>query len=197
MSRIPSSNAFFVLAALLCSPLFLTGCSNSSASQSVAVEVPAEREQFMLKQVPASFTTIGVAQENLETDQSIVVKGWADLEYLETGNQKAVFMVREILDDHDHGGEGHDPSSCVFCRRRMNAAPKAPVAFVGQDNKALPYPIGQLFPIKHGDEVVVTGTGKFDEGLDLLKITAESIYLPASMKDSQSTDQPTAEQHEE
>ena len=81
----------------------------------------------------------------------------------------------------------------------MNAAPKAPVAFVGQDNKALPYPIEQLFPIKHGDEVVVTGTGKFDEGLDLLKITAESIYLPASMKGSNPTaqlEEPQEEEHE-
>jgi len=106
-------------------------------------------------------------------------------------------MVREILDTSDHGGEGHDPSSCVFCRRRMNAAPKAPVAFVGQDNKALPYPIEQLFPIKHGDEVVITGTGKLDEGLDLLKITAESIYLPAGKSEPHAAAQDVASEVEE
>lgn len=162
--------------------LVLAGCENNSPNAVVEVpaeRVPAEREQFLLNQVPASFTTIGAAQKNLDSDQNLVIKGWADLEYFEKGTQKAVFMMREILDDSDHGGEGHDPSSCVFCRRRMNAAPKAPVAFVGENNKALPYAIDTLLPLKHGDEVVITGTGKLDEGLDLLKITADSIYLPS------------------
>ncbi len=155
--------------------ILVAGCNQ----EPVAELIPAERAQFLLAEMPGDSTTIGAAKEKIDEAPEVVVLGWADLKHFESDKEnRARVLVREILDSHDHGGEGHDPSSCVFCRRRMKAAPKAAVVFVDEKNQVLPYRVDQLFPVKHGDEVVIRGTGKFEEGLDLFKITARGIYLP-------------------
>ena len=106
----------------------------------------------------------------------VTIIGWVDLKAELTQKNKSVVLVREILEDNEHGGEGHDPSSCPFCKRRMNAAPKAAVVFVGENGKALGYPADRLLPLEHGDVVVIAGTADADNDIDL-KITANGIFL--------------------
>lgn len=155
--------------------VMFVGCSKQSAQ----VDLKVERELFQLNVMPASVTNLGQAKEKLTEQPEVSIEGWADLKFFESRQNEAVFMVREILEDSDHSGEdGHDPSSCPFCKRRMEAAPKAAVVFADKGNKALPYAVNDLFPVKHGDKVVVRGTGKLDKDLDLFKITASGIYFP-------------------
>ena len=89
--------------------------------------------------MPVAVTNLGEAKETLAEKSEVSVEGWADLKFFESKENEAIFMVREILENSDHGGEeGHDPSSCPFCKRRMEAAPKAAVVFAGPDKRALP-----------------------------------------------------------
>ena len=48
--------------------------------------------------------------------------------------------------------------------------------FVDENNKALPFKVDELLPIEHGDIVIIRGSGKAGEGIDL-RISADGIYL--------------------
>ena len=150
----------------------LSGCTDGNDPNMLS-----KRYGLLLDSRPEPVTTIGVAKEKIEQTDQVIVEGWLDLKAFESQNGKALVMVREILDDQEHGGEGHDPSSCPFCKRRMDAAPKAAVVFVDEDEKTLPYSIGQLLPVEHGDIVVIQGTGKPSDDVIDLKIRATGVYL--------------------
>ena len=158
----------FILMAWL---IIFAGCTVKEDPKLVA-----ERTNLLLAAMPTSVTTIGEAKEKVSESDKVVVEGWLDLNAFASQDDKAVVMVREILLDTDHGGAGHDPSSCPFCKRRMEAAPKAAVVFVDKDNKALPYKVDELLPIEHGDIVVIQGAGKAGDEIDL-RISADGIYL--------------------
>lgn len=159
-----------LLVAVLACGIF-SGCTVKEDSQLVA-----GRSSLLLDTKPDPITTIGAATEQIAESEQVVVEGWLDLKAFAGQKDKAIVLVREILEDSDHGGDGHDPSSCPFCKRRMNAAPKAAVVFVDENKKALPFTVDELLPIEHGDVVVIKGTGKADKDIDL-KITATGIYL--------------------
>ena len=194
MSKFNRCFALFILLAVAL--IASLGCDSGSDASAVS------SDSFILKTKPANHTTIGVAQagiapgettpdettpdettpdettpDEIESNQNeIVIKGWVDLKAFEAKKNSAVFMLREILDD-GHGGDGHDPSSCPFCKRRMNAAPKAAIAFRDKNHKVIKQDANKLIPLEHGDTVFVKGHGTFDKEFNGLKVTASGIYL--------------------
>ena len=136
------------------------------------------RSTIKLDAKPDGAFKIGDAQTQVtEKPREVTIVGKADLNALPSNNNpKAVMLVREILEDmHDHGSD-HDASSCAFCRRRQEQAPKAAVEFVGKDGKVLPYSVDRLFGLKNGDEVVVQGLATLDANAKMLKVTAKGLY---------------------
>lgn len=162
---------FSAAAIVICA---LAGCQVQEDSA-----VAEYRSTLKLNAKPVAATKIGDAQSQV-TDQAkeVTIVGMADLKALPGGNQpKAVMLVREIIEDlHGHGAD-HDASSCAFCRRRQEQAPKAAVEFVGGDGKVLPYSVEKLFGLQNGDEVVVTGLATLDPNAKMLKVTAKGLYV--------------------
>ena len=142
------------------------------------------RSQLKLQDRPGEVAKIGDAQTSVkENSGRVTIIGKADLNALPSNSQpKAVMLVREIIaDSHGHGSD-HDASSCAFCRRRQEQAPKAAVEFVGKDGKALPYTVQSLFGINDGDEVVVVGDATLDTKAEMLKVTATGLYFKSAAK---------------
>ncbi|MEM9409816.1 MAG: hypothetical protein AAGA30_01805 [Planctomycetota bacterium] len=166
---------FFILVLVL-APVALLSLVSGCGSDKLAEQARASSE-FLLASAPATKQTIGTAQKSVDSQPEVVIEGWVDLKALEAKNNKAVFMLREILEDSDHGGSNHDPSSCPFCKRRMEAAPKAAIAFRGEDNKIIEKDVAALLPIEHGDIVIIKGTGKMPKDSKILQVTASGIFL--------------------
>ena len=142
--------------------------------------VASIRSKLKLSAKPDSVSKIGDAQSAVtESEQRVTIVGKADLSALPSGEKpKAIMLVREIIEDDAHGhGSDHDASSCAFCRRRQEQAPKAAVEFVGDDGKVLPYTIEKLFGIANGEEVVVTGLATMDANAEMLKVTANGLFF--------------------
>ena len=159
--------------------LLFVVCLSAGCETRIDPQLAAHRAEILLTQQPAQATSIEDARKQLADSAVVTIKGQADLEaFQSTGGKKALMLVREIL-PNDHGHPGHDPSSCPFCKRRMEAAAKAAVEFVDDNGKVLPYPVDELFELKQGDQVVVKGTAELDEGLDIMKITASGLHVTA------------------
>ena len=141
--------------------------------------VTGYRSQLKLADKPGNAAKIGDAQTSVaDKTEQVTIVGMADLDALPSGDKpKAIMLVREIIENaHGHGSD-HDASSCAFCRRRQEQAPKAAVEFVGTDGKVLPYTVETLFGLQNGDEVVVTGQATMDANAEMLKVTAEGLFF--------------------
>ena len=149
----------------------------AGCSERVDEALLAHRKSLLSETAPVEFTTVEAARDNIEKSATITFEGQADLKAMASDKPKALFLVREVQEDDDHGGAGHDPSTCPFCKRRLAAAPKAVVVFVDDKGKVIPYDVESLFSIKHGDTVVVEGSGKMDKELDVFQVTASSVFV--------------------
>ena len=138
-----------------------------------------QRARLLIDQPPENVSSIETAKSDISDRKMVTIQGQADLEaYASIHNGRALMLVRELIEDEHSSAAGHDPSSCPFCKRRLAAAPKAAVEFVGEDGSVLPYQVQQLFDLNQGDIVIVRGEAELDEKLDIMKITATGIYLP-------------------
>lgn len=171
-SWVTNCSTNLVLAFLLTPLVLFSGCAKK-----VDEALIGHRKALMKNSAPDEFTSIGTAQKNIKQSASITIEGRADLKNMDSREPRALFLVREILEDDGHGGSGHDPSSCPFCKRRIAAAPKAVVVFLDDQGEVIPYDVESLFSIEHGDVVVIEGEGKLDEGLDLFKVIASSVFI--------------------
>ena len=178
----PASNRTFNLATIV--PLVLLGSLtalltlSAGCAERVDEALIGHRTSLLKDAEPKNFTTIETAQKNIEQSSSITIQGRADLKAMASEKPRASFLVREVLeDDEEHGGSGHDPSTCPFCKRRLAAAPKAFVVFVDEQGEVIPYDVDKLFSIEHGDVVVVEGQGTLDTTLDLFRVIASSVYV--------------------
>jgi hypothetical protein len=158
---------------LACSAIFVLGCEVKPQ-----IDLSGMRDSFLLSSRPEGATSLADAQNQLSENSDLVVKGWLDLNGTQQRKGNAVVLLREILADDGHGGAGHDPSSCPFCKRRMEAAPKAVVVFNNENGDPIPHQIDKLFAIKHGDLAVVTGRpASYDPKLKILTIAAKGLFL--------------------
>ena len=152
--------------------VFLSGCA-----EKVDEVLIGHRKALLKGAAPENFTSIETAQKNIDQSPSVTIEGQADLKELAADKPRALFLVREVLEDDGHGSSSHDPSSCPFCRRRQAAAPKAVVVFVDDQGEVIPYDVETLFSIEHGDVVVVEGNGQLDEELNIFEVTASSVFI--------------------
>lgn len=89
---------------------------------------------------------------------------------------KAAFLVSEIIED-PNGGQGHDPSTCPFCKRRAEKAPRVMVTLVDDSGDPLSEPADELLALDVGDTVQVRGdVVRFNPELNTLELNAKSIH---------------------
>ena len=172
LSKLTNCLPELALVIFLTAVVLLCGCA-----EQVDEALISHRKDLLKDAAPEGFTSIETAQKNIKQSPSITFEGVADLKEMASEKPRALFMVREILEDDGHGGSSHDPSSCPFCKRRLASAPRAVVIFLDDDGQVIPYDVDALFSIEHGDEVIVEGQGKLDEGLSLFEVTASSVFV--------------------
>jgi hypothetical protein len=162
-------------ATLVLSAVVFAGCDSSQDRV-----IRNYRERFMLDSEPSNPAAIADAKESVAEDPDVVVLGQIAAGQQEAFSKlEASFVLSELTTDKEgHGhGEGHDASSCPFCKRRTAKAAVASVQFVDESGKVIPIDARQLLNLKPGDVVVVRGRAEIVEGIDLLKLTADGIYI--------------------
>lgn len=161
-----------------CLVLLLVGCQETADPYS---EI---RGELISMSPPPDAGTIVEAVETLtapaspdEMTDQVTIRGRidaGDLDPFEPG--RAAFIVSEIIVD-PNGGEGHDPSTCPFCKRRAENAPKAHVILVDDSGKPVEFRADRVLGASKGDVVQVAGTASYDESLNTLTVTASKIHV--------------------
>lgn len=162
-----------VACALLAGLPCLVGCSTEDPL------LLSLREQFVLRSEPADPTTIADAKASVSESPNVEFVGRIAADEFEAFTPgKATFVVTEILPGEEgHGGKDH-ADNCPFCKRKAADAPRAAVQFVDAEGETLAVDARKLFGLETGDTVVVRGTGKLMEELELFVVTADGVYMP-------------------
>ena len=88
---------------------------------------------------------------------------------------RAAFLMSEIIED-PNAGEGHDVSTCPFCKRRLAKLPRAYVVLVDEAGRELPGPADRLLALQRDEIVQVRGTAQFDPAINTLTVRAVAIH---------------------
>ena len=165
------------LTALTCLAMVV---ATSGCGPQLDPEVARQREMFLLDQEPAGAVGIVDAKSDLSDDQQelILVAKVGAGEHETWENGKAVFAVSEIVEDApNHGGDGHDPSTCPFCKRRQSLVnTRAIVRIVDGAGQIVERDARELLGIQLNQTVVVKGRGEVD-ALGNLIVSASGIFL--------------------
>ena len=155
--------------------LLAAGCGPS-----VDPEIAKWRDQLLLTSEPSGAVGIVEAKEHVKEAGDVVLQAQVTSgEHAVWESGRAVFAVSEILEEEPgHGGEGHDPSTCPFCKRRQAALidTRAMVQVVDEQGKVVPMDARKLLAIKENQQLVVRGKGEIDS-LGNLIVSAERIYV--------------------
>ena len=82
---------------------------------------------------------------------------------------RAAFFVSEIIEDPD-GGDGHDASTCPFCKRRAARAAKVLVSIIDDRGEPITERADQRFGLTKGDRVSVRGDATFNSQQNLIRL---------------------------
>ncbi len=136
------------------------------------------RSEFLLTNAPGGTTSLADAKAHLAESPTVVFEGRVGPgpDNVFTSG-KAAFLVTEILSDEHTHAPGHDADNCPFCKRRAAKAPLAAVRFVDGSGEVLAIDARDLFGLKTGDSVVISGKGKILDELELFEVTASGIFL--------------------
>jgi hypothetical protein len=149
-------------------------------ARSAAVDPAAVRKGLVLAAEPAGAVTPTAAKAKLGTSpQKLVIAGQIAGKGIDPFVKgKASFAMVQLPDDHATK-PGHNADDCPFCKKRLAKAPMVAVQFVGADGKELAIDARELFGVKQGAEVVVTGTASFNPklALPIIQLKGESIYI--------------------
>lgn len=154
------------------------GCEKAWSGPSP--QVAKWRSKFLRATEPAGATSLAEVRKREGASSGIVLVGQVGVpgqNYWIDG--KAAFLIREVTneDPAGHGGEGHDPANCPFCRRKASqAASTAIVQFLDQRGQIIGIDARELFELTDNQRVVVQGTAQVVEP-DLLVITAWSLFM--------------------
>jgi len=144
------------------------------------VNVATVRTALVLAEEPAAAVSLDAARKKLgTTPQPIVVVGRIGAKGMEPFLEgKASFSLVEIPADDHAGKPGHNADDCPFCKKRQANATMAAVQFLGPDGQVIPVDARQLFDLEKGQDVVVRGTGIFDQklGIPVIQVTADGVY---------------------
>ena len=145
-----------------------------------AVDVEAARENLILAAEPPGAVTPTAARKALtKSPQKLVIAGRIAGKGIDPFVKgKASFAMLQLPDDHA-AKPGHNPDDCPFCKKRLAKAPMVAVQFVGSDGRELPIDARDLFGVKQGAEVVVTGTASFNPklALPIIQLRGEGIFI--------------------
>jgi hypothetical protein len=154
----------------------LTGVLGCGSEDALDPAAWALRQRLLSPTEPPGAMSLAEARDAVSADAEVVVVGQIDSEPAWQAG-KAVFVIRELAEDDDaHGGSGHDPANCPFCKRRRAQAPTAVVQFLDEEGNVLSYDPRTLLGLEANQVVVVRGRAEIDE-LDTLLVSAESIYV--------------------
>ena len=159
-------------------PMLLSGCSTGQASAGGN----SSGSKFALSARPDGALTIQQAKQALEASDTIVVAGTIDagaIDPFEPG--KARFVIKSSADPKepvDHGGPGHDPSTCPYCKNNQPDLNEtiANVQFLDESGTVIAQDARELLRLSKGQTIVVQGTGTVDD-LGFLTIDASGVYV--------------------
>ena len=155
--------------------LLASGCGQADDPQ-----VRKYRDALVLSADPGGSVTIEEARSNIESETRIVLTGRigvADLENWCAEDEAMVYISEGSPDSHYNTSDGHDPSTCPFCKRKWKVEDSiAIVNLVDGSGQRIPLHAGKLFDFQKGDIVVVQGTASLnDEGY--LVVDATGLFL--------------------
>lgn len=91
-------------------------------------------------------------------------------------NDEATFLVTEIVED-PNAEDGHDASTCPFCKRAIENAPKGAVTIVDGKGEPIAASAESVFGLSEGDIVQVSGSAEYIEGINTIRIRADRLYV--------------------
>ncbi|MBL4884281.1 MAG: hypothetical protein JKY95_07080 [Planctomycetaceae bacterium] len=151
--------------------IFLSGCG-----EAVDPQVVAARDQWLLTQSPGEADPIATARE-AEQGAEFIISGKVGVTSLPEWwvDGYATFWITEASEAVSHGGPGHDPDTCPFCRRKYKES-VAVIQCVDDQDIPLKIDARTLFNLKEGDFVTVKGHGSIDES-GILNVAASGVYI--------------------
>ena len=153
--------------------IVLAGCGPTNAPPTSA----KADSQLLLPAEPAGAITPTEAMESHTEAKPIVLAGRidaGDFDPFESG--QATFMLSELPDAAHAGDDPDHADNCPFCKRKLEKAPKAVVKIVDSAGEVMPVDARDLLGIAKGDVVVVRGSGRYSETVNLVEITADGIF---------------------
>lgn len=155
---------------------FMPGCGGSA----VDPQVEALRSALLVSSRPSDGLSIQEAKEAVaDIPAEIVLNAQVTSgEYAYWESQSAAFAVSEVLEDDGHGGEGHDPSNCPFCKRRLAELKdrRAMVKIVDESGEVIPMDARKLLGIEENQRIVLQGAAQVDKAGNLV-MAAERVFI--------------------
>ena len=162
--------------------LFIAGMVAVTAGQawSAAVDLETTRKTLILASEPEGALTPTDAKAKLsKSPQKLVIVGQIAGKGIDPFVKgKASFAMLQLPDDHAKT-PGHNADDCPFCKKRLAKAPLVAVQFVDANGQELAIDARDLFGVKQGAEVVVTGTASFNPklALPIIQLKGEGIFI--------------------
>ncbi len=169
MSPHPISRLFSV--ALLF--LVISGCAEKTDPRILSI-----RQKTVLTESPGESIPIKQAREASEKGEEFIISGKVGAHDLNQWwvDGYATFWITEAgQDQSNHGGPGHDPDTCPFCRRKYKET-VAVIQSVDEKGNVIPIDAKTLFGLETGDLVTVKGKGEIDES-GILNVKTSAIYI--------------------
>tara|TARA_R110002049_G_scaffold2750_2_gene21617 strand:- start:467465 stop:467974 length:510 start_codon:yes stop_codon:yes gene_type:complete len=158
---------------LLIATMGIVGCEQASETGKNATA----DSSFVLSTEPSGAKTPTEAMESNTEMGPIVLVGRVDAgdhEPFEAG--QASFMLSELPDQDHAAGDPEHADNCPFCKRKLEKAPKVVVKILDSDGNVLATDARELLGIEKGDVVVVRGTGKYSDTVNLVEINANGVF---------------------
>ena len=150
-----------------------TGCEkNVDPEPSAKID-----SQLLLPREPTGAITPTEAMESHIEAKPIVLAGRVDagdFDPFESG--LASFMLSELPDEDHASDDPNHVDNCPFCKRKLEKAPKAVVKILDSSGDVMPVDARELLGIAKGDIVVVRGSGRYSEAVNLVEITADGVF---------------------
>jgi len=168
-----------VIFGVACSLLaFCAGCGNPWNGDNT--QLRATRSKFLTVTEPTGGAALTEIRKALDPNQRVVVIGRIGVPDHESWIAgKAAFAIRDAAGEKpgDHGGKGHDPASCPFCKRKASQPDStAFVQFIDERGEIIGIDARELFELTDNQRVVAQGKAAL-VGPDTLVVTAEKLYL--------------------
>ncbi len=162
----------FFSATVLCL-IFLSGCTEGTDPK-----ILSARKLSQLSDSPGKAESIKLAREASDKDEEFIISGKVGVRDLNQWwvDGFATFWITEAgQEEANHGGPGHDPDSCPFCKRKWKET-VAVIQCIDKNANVIPIDAKTLFDLKEGDFVTVKGKGEIDDS-GILNVKTSGVYI--------------------